>query len=246
MSFHWRCLRPLFPGETWPAALSESLSALVDNPSPASSALPSLSHTLALALRASSSPFDFLRDSLIPHLFSLAVTTPESAPSEDALLRLHRIERAGSAILAFAQSSPPTAELPLFLSAFSRQLIAPSFAGWAGRRRPVANGIGNGGAIEEEQKKLELLADWLGGAVVLVAADEIKAEGLKRLLQQVEEQAVGAISSVTQSQKVRGLPAEVVEEEAEEGSTALRLFLDRLLSWSIVAERCPRLVEITS
>ncbi|BGP13390.1 hypothetical protein JCM10213_008549 [Rhodosporidiobolus nylandii] len=238
--------------ETWQQELFASLSSLIDPTSPPTSPLPNLAHSLTSALSTSPSPLVFLRDNLLSHLLTLASTPPPPANSSSPLeqhLRRFRIERAGSSIIVFSPSSaghttsPP---LPPLFTALTSHLLPSLFPSWAGRRLPPAGAS----TTAAEQPKLELLADMLGGAVVLLFDREERAgevqSAARRALEQLEKTAVGAVREVQRGKKKAGAGegGEEEEEDEDDSPSALSVFLERLLSWSTVAERCAGLIEL--
>ncbi|GAA5903605.1 hypothetical protein JCM6882_002999 [Rhodosporidiobolus microsporus] len=219
--------------DTPQAALLSSLSLFIHSSHAPTSLPPPFSRLLTAALASSPSPSAFLRTTLLPHLLSLAISPP-SAGAEDPLepfLRLSRIERAGSALLAFSPSPSPASslQLPPLLSAFVAQVLPASFPAWAARRLPLAGG--------DEQRKVELLADMLGGAVVLLPSEPEQ----KRVLETLAKTAVEAVEAAKRERTATGLAG---EDEDEDETTALSAFFGRLLSWDDFAERCPALVDL--
>ncbi|GAA5860178.1 hypothetical protein JCM8547_009216 [Rhodosporidiobolus lusitaniae] len=214
-------------GESWQASLLDSMNTLADSPARSLSHLSYLSQALSSSI-ASSSPSTFLRTALLPHLLSLATSSTPSTDSLDSDLRLGRIERAGSFFLAF---SPSSTSIPPLLNSFATQVLPASFSEWASRQLPR---LSSEGAVE--QKKLDLLADVFGGALVLASSGRADVQVL---LEGVATAAEGALKGTKRTK-----PAAEEDDEEEDGSLGLMVFLDRLLSWPLVLAQCPRLVKL--
>ncbi|GAA5825995.1 hypothetical protein JCM11251_000082 [Rhodosporidiobolus azoricus] len=218
--------------ETSEAGLLSTLSSLMNSPTSPSYLPLSLSALLSAALNSSPTPSTLLRTTLLPHLLSLAFPSPLFVPpTEEPLepyLRLSRIERAGSAFLAFSPSLSPTSTiLPPLLSAFAMQVLPASFPGWATRRFLVAG--------SDEQRKVELLADMLGGAIVSLPNERART----RILHGLERAANEAVQAAKREQVV---PVSATEDD--EGATALSVFFTRLSNGEGFLQQCPGLVEL--
>ncbi|GAA5990772.1 hypothetical protein JCM11641_002033 [Rhodosporidiobolus odoratus] len=238
-------------------ALLDILSSSIDSPL-TSAPPPNLFNAASLTLSSPSLATSrlILRDILLPHFLSLATSTsskPDSTadtPSEiDTLLRYSRLERAGSALLAF---SPPS-HSPSFSSAahtnplvldFLSATILPSFSHLAQRVFPLAPGVER----ERDRVNLALLADMLAGALVMVDAQDrvLEAGGgegrttpVEKVLTRLMVEARRAMEEAKQDAKRLGR-----NQDDEDAETALTVFLRRLVSWNLVEERCTGLAEL--
>ncbi|GAA6036533.1 hypothetical protein JCM8097_003551 [Rhodosporidiobolus ruineniae] len=234
-------------GASWTAALLTTCTALIDSPPSPSSAdpFPNLSRTLSSALSSARSPTTFLRDSLLSHLCELAVARPAGLSVEEEYLRLSRIRRAGIAVLSFSPPSAGAASLPPLLQPFVADVLLPSFPSWARQRLPATTPTSSDTATPDAQvqTKLELLADLLGGTVVSVLGSAEENEAAKRLLERVRAGAEKAMKAQGRK-RARMETAEAEEEKEDDSSTALVVFLDRLVGWMGAVEACPGLAEL--
>ncbi|GAA6007271.1 hypothetical protein JCM10207_001566 [Rhodosporidiobolus poonsookiae] len=221
------------------ATLTAALTSVV-NPTSTSLAPPNLASLLSRSLAPPVSPSTFLRSTLLPPFLSLAT----SSPTDTALYA--RLERAGAAALAF---SPPASSSAPLVVALMDEIVVPALPAWAARRLPNGTGAsgpgagagGGGEGTSAEPRRLELVADVLGGALVaLLSVNSQPSAQVERSLARVEEAAVLAIKAA----QWRRRPEEK-EEEEDDAPSALSVFLDRLLSWEGVRARCSRLVELS-
>ncbi|GAA5995704.1 uncharacterized protein JCM10292_004693 [Rhodotorula paludigena] len=226
--------RPVEPALVWPDVVAPTpadqlrvaLAEVCAPPSSSARTQPAnLASVTSAALDQSLSPAAFLRNTLLPLFFSLL---PSAIGDAVSMQRTYsNLEGAGAALLALPLDA--TNRQPL-LETFVSQVLLLDLPSWLAQLHGDT-GVGSeaGGARE----RLELLGDITAGAFVIALSQaEQAAETLLDLLAKGVEHAGRA-----SAQKQDG-------QSEEDTATPLSIFVDRIVSWSVLVDRSPRLAAL--
>lgn len=194
-------------------------------------AVPQLDDALRLCLRASGTPDSFFSSAFLPHIVESLATPPSLKPQSVDPAHYSRLERYAAAVLAAPDAMNGRPLVVAFVWA-----TLPYIEEW---NQPSTD---SRYAAETAQVYVEMIADAIAGAVVLVKG-EAEPNGPSTAMQQTDaamEELARRIEVVRRSRKTGD--ADVQEEE--ERTTMLDALVDRLLSWPPFVEAYPKLAAL--